>query len=342
MGVLNSLAMKNLFGRNWVIGGKARFFLLCGVLAAVCIFFLDYRNGFDSEGVLVEAHGMLFDIILFGVILSIYEFYTERKRKQEAEAMEKKIRIQRYREEIEDYLGWESDEAKFRIVGNIKRLNREGVTDINLRGAYLVEANLHKLNFYEADLEGVNLIGANLTKADLGKANLYNSSLSKANLSSAKLYRAFLEGAFIQQTDFTEANLEEAIFYKADLSYSCLSRSSLHNANLEGANLRNAYFRGADLQGTNLIQASLKGSNLLLANLNRADLLYADLRGAIIKYERIKGQDPEIATFKGANLIGAKAYESQKDSFLEAGADISQMEFVPDPEEGGEELGGRD
>ena len=28
----------------------------------------------------------------------------------------------------------------------------------------------------------------------------------------------------------------------------------------------------------------------------------------------------------------AKAYESQKDSFLEVGADISQMEFVPDPE----------
>ena len=50
---------------NWIIGNKARFFLSAGVLAAIILLALDWMRGFDKDGVLVEAHGMFFDIILF-------------------------------------------------------------------------------------------------------------------------------------------------------------------------------------------------------------------------------------------------------------------------------------
>jgi uncharacterized protein YjbI with pentapeptide repeats len=44
-----------------------------------------------------------------------------------------------------------ADEAKFRIVGNIKRLDRLGVSKINLAGAYLAGGRLDR-----AGLQGAN------------------------------------------------------------------------------------------------------------------------------------------------------------------------------------------
>ena len=41
-------------------------------------------------------------------------------------------RIRTYKDEIDDFRLWESEEAAFRTVGNIKRLNRHKIHDINL------------------------------------------------------------------------------------------------------------------------------------------------------------------------------------------------------------------
>ena len=77
--------MKNLLTKIeiWVTVNKARFFILAGVIAAIIILLLDYNNGTDWQGIQVEAHGMLFDVILFGIILSFYEHYLEKKRNME-------------------------------------------------------------------------------------------------------------------------------------------------------------------------------------------------------------------------------------------------------------------
>ncbi len=48
------------------------------------------------EDVLVEAHGLLFDIILFGIILTVF-----------SQRIDKKMKILRCHEEIEDFLYWE-------------------------------------------------------------------------------------------------------------------------------------------------------------------------------------------------------------------------------------------
>jgi hypothetical protein len=75
----------------------------------------NYKGEFLNS-ILVEAHGLLFDIFVFGILIVFFNKMGEKRRN-----------IKRWQEEIDDFRGWNSEEAKFRIVGNIKRLNRNGI-----------------------------------------------------------------------------------------------------------------------------------------------------------------------------------------------------------------------
>jgi hypothetical protein len=56
----------------------ARFFLLAALLwgGLMCLVSI-IRGKFDLDGLLVEANGMVFDLLVFGVLLSIYERLRE-------------------------------------------------------------------------------------------------------------------------------------------------------------------------------------------------------------------------------------------------------------------------
>jgi uncharacterized protein YjbI with pentapeptide repeats len=88
-----------------------------------------------------------------------------------------------------------------------------------------------------ADLSNADLTGAHLYDANLTCADLYGADLSGANLRDAYLYGADLAGA----------NLRDAYLYGANLRDADLDR-----ANLRGADLSGAYLLGADLGGANL------------------------------------------------------------------------------------------
>jgi hypothetical protein len=131
-------------------------------------------------------------------------------------------RVQRCKDEIDDLRAWEDEQATHRIRGNIVRLNREGITEIDLHRCYLRNVRLP-----DANLEGALLWAANLEGALLWAANLKEAQLGKANLKGARMVRANLKGADLRQ------------------------------ANLKGADLRQANLEGADLEGANLEGAKL-------------------------------------------------------------------------------------
>lgn len=59
------------------------FFLLAGFMGFL-LYYIDLKTddtfkGSFWGGVLVEAHGMFLDVILFGILLTIYEKFTEKK-----------------------------------------------------------------------------------------------------------------------------------------------------------------------------------------------------------------------------------------------------------------------
>lgn len=217
-----------------------------------------YRELDNINNLLVEAHGMLFDLLVIGVLVYWLNALGEKRR-----------RIERYKEEIQDYSEWRRSEAAYRIAGSIRRLNREGVSQLNLSHVYLVEANLSATRLYRSHLR----------EANLGEANL--------------------RGADLRSVDLTQANLARATLISADLSQAELSQSSLMAANLSQARLVGANLSEANLYQSTLVKADLRGVNLIGANLRQANLSYAHLRGADLREADLRGAD-----LRGADLRG--------------------------------------
>ena len=237
-----------------------------------------------GEGLLIETFGMLLDVLVIGIIILWLNEIRDKKRRRELE-------IQRYQEEIDDFRGWDEKEATFRIVGNIRRLNKRGVSKIDLSICYLEEARLSHCNLQAADLWAVNLQKADLREANLNLANLNLANLQKADLRGANFSGADLIGANLNLADLRRANLREA--------------------NFRGANLREANFSGADLIG---------------ANLNLADLNLADLRRADLRSSNLQNADLSEANFQGAWLRGA--YLSEADLQRTMSLDAEQLSEV--------------
>lgn len=222
------------------------------------------------ENFLVEAHGMLLDIIIFGLLFTFINL-----------SRIKKLEIRRYKEEIDDFRHWTELVASYRIAGILRRLDKYKIDNLDLSDCYLKDAQLENIYLKSATLEKANLQGA-----DLGYANLQGADLRIANLQDADLRIANLHGA-----DLKLANLQGA---------------TLRIVNLQGANLFNAYLQGADLKSANLTGADLSSANLQDADLSGADIRNADLRSAKLQGADLRRAKLQGANLRGANLQGVK------------------------------------
>jgi uncharacterized protein YjbI with pentapeptide repeats len=216
-------------------------------------YYLRDFEGFYSQ-ILVEAHGMIFDIAVIGILI----FWLNKNG-------QKRQLIRYYKDEIDDFRLWESDEAAFRTIGNIKRLNRHNIFEINLVNCYLARTNLSYVN-----LKGSNLNSANISQSSLIEVNLENTRLNQTNFENSNLNQANLNGAYASGTNFKDAFLIKAQFENA-----LLIKSNFSNAYLMEANLCNSYLMGADFENASLYKADLRGAKGLTAEqLAKAKTIY--------------------------------------------------------------------
>jgi uncharacterized protein YjbI with pentapeptide repeats len=108
---------------------------------------------------------------------------------------EKRLLIQRYEDEINDFRDWDSDEASHRIAGNVRRINQLRKIPSNLGNVYLVDAYLPGADLRSAYIGKSNLQGTYLHNAQLQRAYLGTTQLQDATLSYADLSDADLNGA---------------------------------------------------------------------------------------------------------------------------------------------------
>ena len=231
----------------------------------------DFENFFAQ--VMAEAHGMLFDIAVIGILI----FWLNKNG-------EVRQRIRTYKDEIDDFRLWESDEAAFRTVGNIKRLNRHGINEVNLVNCYLTRTNLNYVN-----LKGSNMNSADISNAFLIETNLENARMNQTNLENSNLNQACLRYAYA-----SGANLRHAYLIKADLENAFLIKTDFRNAFLMEANLSNCYLTGANFENASLYKADLRGAKGITAEqLMKAKTLYlAKLDPEIM--DQIKASIPEL------------------------------------------------
>lgn len=183
---------------NWVSNEHYRLFLVAALVWGGAMYFLNNHYKIDLPNIIVEANGMLFDLIVFGVLLSFYDYQKTREQKIEHE---KNI--------IDDFRGWDSQEGVLRTVGAIKRLNKLGETNLNLRGCFLQKARLEDVNLKGAKLEYARLEGAfldyaHLEGAKLISAHLEGATLTGTELKGADLFWAHLDGAHVGQHWFAD------------------------------------------------------------------------------------------------------------------------------------------
>ena len=176
-------------------------------------------------------------------------------------------------------------------------LQEADLSQANLQGAKLREANLQNANLIYANLQGASLRQANLQQANLWCANLQGVFSVSANLQTANLIFANLQGA-----DLYEANLQETSLGRANLRGASLFRANLQGASLSGANLQGAKLWEANLQGVFLVSANLQGAKLSKTNLQGADLSYANLQGVRLGNVNLQGANLYEANLRGAYL----------------------------------------
>jgi uncharacterized protein YjbI with pentapeptide repeats len=186
------------------------------------------------KSILIEAHSMLFDLAIIGILLLW---------------LEKRIRIKRNQDEIDDIRFWKSQEASYKILANIKRLMRDDVTKLDLNNCYLKNINLNFVNLQGsnlnyADLEFCSLIDINLKHARLNQANFMSTNLNRANFSDS-----LLSGANLQKVKGIKTNFEKACLIKANLTDAFLIDGNFQYSDLTGADFDNANLYMPDFRG---------------------------------------------------------------------------------------------
>jgi len=234
-----------------------------------------YINDFDNfwAQILAEAHGMIFDIAVIGILI----FWLN----QNGQIRQ---RIRFYKDEIDDFRLWESEEAAFRTVGNIKRLNRHKIFELNLVNCFLSRTNLNYAN-----LSGSNLNSANISQSSLIEANMENTRLNQTNFENSNLNQANLKSAYA-----SGANFKDAFLIKAQFENAFLIKSNFNNAYLMEANLQNSYLMGADFENASLYKADLRGAKgLTIEQLAKAKTLYLAKFDDEI-FDQVKTNLPEL------------------------------------------------
>lgn len=195
-----------------IINSKVGLFISLGFIALIVAILLNYFDSdFSYHDILVEFHGLVFDLFVFGVVLTIYETQREKKVKKKLEEKKRTDLIERYKEELNDYRFWKSEEAFYRIRGLIERLVKLEATDINLSHCFLPTNNslmfkeMKNWKFSAAQMNECAFSLSDMSNTESYHTNLIHSSFREVNLTNAKFGSALL-----LRTKFEKCKLENA------------------------------------------------------------------------------------------------------------------------------------
>ena len=238
---------------NSVLKTPARFFGLAALIVWVSIWGLStIHNKYSWSDILVEAHGMLFDLLVFGIVLSIYDAF---RRKIE--------RIQRYEDEMDDFKEWGKREGTLRIVGNLKRIRRETLKTLNLSGYSLKYANLKEMNFPSWTFNNVNFDSSTIKYSNFFRAKMDSVKIRESEVEYTIFGAAEMHNSNLSKSKFIECDFHSAYLHNADLQEAEFIDCDFMNTKLDRANLVGVRIRGGDFRGTTISGAKVNNINWL-------------------------------------------------------------------------------
>ncbi|WP_075591173.1 pentapeptide repeat-containing protein [Labilibacter marinus] len=206
------------------------FFVIIAILSLIFIAILDFKDSeFNWHDILVEAHGLIFDLFIFGLLITAFDFVRSRREKR-----------QRYNEEIQDLIGWKSEEAKVKILAKVKRLYDLGQRRFFLSNSYLKSANLNDYDLTDSVIVLTNLKKSSFARSNLKNVQLTASKLNKVYFTSAKLENTDLSNSICNGAFFVDTNFVNTKFKRADLRKASFVGCNYENVNLENVKLDDA------------------------------------------------------------------------------------------------------
>lgn len=319
----------------------------------------------NKSDILVEFHGLFFDIILFGILFIIFTQIGERRKE-----------MKRYQENIDDLKGWNEPEATFKIIGNLKRLLALRASNINLAFTFLEKGlfsglEIEKIRFDNCILDEAifqyskcnysTFLNSSLFRSNLRYCNLSNCDFSKVSseqgtFQGSKLCNAKFEHSSIIECDFsyidfdpnwsdyedikrelvaksylTEADLlnntVQVDFSNAILSYGTFDKSKFDKAIMKGAFLNSASFKNASMVATNFSKADLRSTIFEGSILDKAVFDNSNLYQTNFNNASMKSISIRNCNFSGCTFENTIFSTSQKVELASFGIDISKAKF---------------
>ncbi len=200
---------------GWMDADELRVVIAVLILVAAVILTLDFVVGVDPRDILVEAHGLLMDLVVFGILIL---WFNQRRSTRE--------RIRQHYETLDDLRVWDADEGVLKKVGTINRL-------IDIAGPKcLPPLDYQQLPY--ANFQGVDLAGVDFGFANLNNAFLNGTYFAKGYLVGAQLIGACLAWAVCEQADLRGANLQGADLEGVKLKGARLGKITVGQSALNG------------------------------------------------------------------------------------------------------------
>lgn len=170
------------------------------------------------QGIYIEATGAAMDIVIFGFVLALLAYMADRRRERITD-------IARQKELIDDFKKWNADEARYRIAGAVRRLNRLHCTQIDFSGL-----ELRDFSFAWHEIKSIE--GSTFYDGSWG-------TLSRK------------DKVIMERVDFRTLDCRGVIFSKFD-PLSGLGRrqrsATFKDCKFQNARMQGAVFRGAHLE----------------------------------------------------------------------------------------------
>lgn len=190
------------------------------------------------ENVLVEAHGLVFDIFVLGLVLIWMDTYRQKRES-----------ITRDLESLWDLNTLTEEVYRKRKVNILKRLNinktyKIDVTDLTLSDKVKIKditfknSGLFGLKFLDCRIFNLKIEHSKLNSAEFSDSIIKNSEITDTYLKNAKFQSASLVGLNLTNSDLFRAKFIDADLEGADLRGCNLKRTTFTGANLKNANLR--------------------------------------------------------------------------------------------------------
>ena len=130
---------------------------------------------------------------------------------------------------------------------NLKSIRKNNIGNMDLRGLYLVKADISNSYMQEVDISGSDLRGACIVNATFHNVNLARTNLSGANITNTNLL----------EVDFTNSELKETEFEGVDFRKVCLKTMNIADASLIGGILDEEQISYLEEKECNLLEMNV-------------------------------------------------------------------------------------